>query len=728
MKIANIFCFQKWPLKSFLTVSVMVQLSLIVLIALDRYVVDISNIRQIIAFLYITFIPGFLILRCIRLDSIDSTQSILLSVSLSLGYCIICGYLLNVISPLLGIFNPMSALNVLALLVIPSMIMSVYCYIDGRREINSPIYIDLDEEATKKALLISLLPFLTIIGTSLMNRYNNNLLLVFVLILIALIPLIISLNKLPRKLFGYSIFISSICILFHTSLISDLLWGWDIQYEYFVSNSVLANQWWNAADAYGLNSLLLLTIIAPVYSMLMELDLVWVFKIIFPFLYSLVPLALYQLYQGIFKDNYLSALSPFCLIFYYGFFKTMPDKQELSELFLVLILSIILLNKIKTINWKSVLLVLSFSLIVSHYGMSFLFLFVLIVTLCLTYLYQRYANDSISKLQNTQFFMNFGVFCVLFGVLVITWYYLTSSGSNFDVVVNIGAKTSENFLRLVEDPSTRTGVSYATTQMPTLIWQIFKIPFYVLIGLISIGIIATTFNQIVLKKAQFSVVYIFIALIYYSFMIISIFLTLGLGMDRAIQIALITLSPFVIIGLETIIKRISNSQQSSIAMNSENSFKVSRLSSVTVAIFLLIFLLFNSGVFFELVKDPNPPLFAINKSTDFPVFTITEHAGVTWLITNKNLKPVVADARDKLLLSEYIWKDEIGEIYPETKSVGDYGYIYLGKYAAEEKVLLGDVIVGFNREHIPISNTILFGNVLRHKNNIYNNGKSEILT
>ena len=733
MKILNICCFQKWPLRDFIVGSITIQLSLIILIAYNECFIEIPYVRELLGFVYITFIPGFLILRYFRLDSLDSIQSILLSVSLSLGYSIICGYLLNIVGPLLGITKPMSTKNVLVLMISLSIIMSVLCYINEKRKGNHTInqqtiyrIIDIDRTTTIKAIFICHLPVLAITGTFLMNTYNNNVLLIITLILIALIPLLISLNRLPQELYGLSIFMSSISLLFHTSLISDYLWGWDIHFEYFVSNNVLTSQLWDPASAQGLNSLLLLTIVAPIYSQVMGLNLQWVFKIVFPFLFSLVPLALYQLYAGVFKNKYLIALSPFFFMFFYGFFKSMPDKQMIAELFLVLIIYIIIMNKIVAIDWRAIILILSFTLIVSHYGVSWLFLIMLTFIACLIHLDRRFINNATNNISNNTFNQSLNLFCVMFGVLVVIWYYLTASGSNFTTIVNLGASVTSNLVELIQEPSVRSGIGYATTQMPTALWRFYKLPFFILIGFITMGMFITTFYYFTQRKSQISAIYFFISLFFYCFMMVSVFLTLGLGMDRAVQISLLTLSPFTFIGLNAIVQKLKDIGAQRSTKDSKEIFEGPRVSAIIIAIFLLVFLLLNSGVIFELTKDPYPPLFAINKTTDFPVFTSAEHSGAAWLLANKNSEGLITDDRGQLLLAESIWKDEIKVLRPKTESLEENRYIYLGKYATEE-VLLGDTIVGFNREHIPISKTTVYNKVLSHKSIIYYSGKSKIL-
>ena len=64
---------------------------------------------QIIPFIYLTFIPGLLILRIFRLHYIDYVTNILCSVGLSLTFIMSLGFFINWLYPLIGITKPISA-------------------------------------------------------------------------------------------------------------------------------------------------------------------------------------------------------------------------------------------------------------------------------------------------------------------------------------------------------------------------------------------------------------------------------------------------------------------------------------------------------------------------------------------------------------------------------------------------------------------------------------------
>ena len=63
MKIINIFKINNWGIKNFLTIIAVIQIFILSLITMDLMGINIPFLRQLIGLIYITFIPGFLILK-----------------------------------------------------------------------------------------------------------------------------------------------------------------------------------------------------------------------------------------------------------------------------------------------------------------------------------------------------------------------------------------------------------------------------------------------------------------------------------------------------------------------------------------------------------------------------------------------------------------------------------------------------------------------------------------
>ena len=94
-------------------------------------------------------------------------------------------------------------------------------------------------------------------------------------------------------------FIISLSLLLHTSLISSYIWGADINTEYIYSNLVLVNSHWNWTITNDVNAMLSIVMIAPIYSVFLNLNLVWLLKIVYPTLFELVTLVLFIIFKKV---------------------------------------------------------------------------------------------------------------------------------------------------------------------------------------------------------------------------------------------------------------------------------------------------------------------------------------------------------------------------------------------------------------------------------------------
>ena len=84
-------------IKSFLWLIFSIQIFLLVLIGLDSVNIQIPILRQFISFIFLTFIPGILILRILRIHNIGNAETVLYSVGLSIGSLMLIGLFMNTV-------------------------------------------------------------------------------------------------------------------------------------------------------------------------------------------------------------------------------------------------------------------------------------------------------------------------------------------------------------------------------------------------------------------------------------------------------------------------------------------------------------------------------------------------------------------------------------------------------------------------------------------------------
>lgn len=689
IRIPDIFRLNDWQARKFILVVLSALIAYDAIFLADKFLFKIPILPQLLGFVTLTFIPGFVILRILKVHDIDRTQNFLLAVGLSLSFIMIYGLFLNTLLPRLGILKPMSPQPLFYAFNIGILALLLASYLRNRSFKHSSELLNVRVSPLMLSLL--LLPFLSIFGAHVMTFYDSNVLILILLFLISLTPVVVVFNKIPENLYPLLIFLVSLSILSHVNLISTHLWSFDIFFESYAANWVVEKGIWDPNQEF--TQLLLICVLAPTYSLLCDLSLVWVFKTIFPFFFALAPLTLYQVYQrtdfGEFRlSPRLALLSVLVFVFFYGFFKALPDKQHIAELFMALILMLMVTD---VPNRVPIVTILSFSLITSHYGVSYVFMLSLIFALLPSYVWREEKSILTPN------------FVSLFSVLAISWYMYVAQGSVFEDITRIGNHIVNEISEILK-PDARSGITYLTYVTPTLLWRIHKFIHVALQIFIAVGMM-NLWISILKGKARNDVS--FLSTAFYILLIFQITTTYGMGFDRVLQITLVLLSPFAVIGCLIISKLIAKTKKDSIIWEATQKF---------FAIFLLFFFLFNSGFIFEVSNDAVPPYcIALDKSAGWPLYNQSEISSVQWLKvygTEYGIAVInpwhAIKSRDGLLVAEFFPHEELIRITVNTTGLVN-SYIFLGRISMKE-----------------VENTPLGSFLLYRSNKIYDSGEGRI--
>ena len=95
MQINNPLQMNDWEIKKFLTVVLAIQLAMWGVIGLDYIGLQIPILRQLIGFIYLTFVPGIIILRILKLHKLGNIETLLYTVGLSIATLMFTGLLMN---------------------------------------------------------------------------------------------------------------------------------------------------------------------------------------------------------------------------------------------------------------------------------------------------------------------------------------------------------------------------------------------------------------------------------------------------------------------------------------------------------------------------------------------------------------------------------------------------------------------------------------------------------
>ena len=319
----------------------------------------INFVRYIMITIYLLLIPGSLILKILKFDRISQIETLVFTIGLSTSFLMFFGFSLNTILHLFGFTKPLSEVILVISLTAFIFLLTFIVYMSYNEDNNiekhtSESYASEIHLISKNhVLFLILLVLLSILGAQLINFFNFNYITFLVFIIIALIPIFVAFGKFNKQSYPYIIFSIALALLYHRSLISMYITGWDSQVEYYYSSLVMTNSFWDVSLPSNVNSMLSTSIFAPLFSKISGIPLTWIYKIIYPFVYSFVPLAIYLVYQKQFNSK-IAFFSTYLIMSTFIFYQVMLDlpRQQLAELFMLLVLMLIFSKQINQLHGK----------------------------------------------------------------------------------------------------------------------------------------------------------------------------------------------------------------------------------------------------------------------------------------------------------------------------------------------------------------------------------------
>jgi len=719
-----------WPMKPFLVTCFALQLSFLACASFEVLGFSIPILGQFVGFAYLAFMPGLIILRILKLHSLGVVESLLYSVGLSVTFLFFIGLMLNTFGSIIGV----TTISVTTLTLLYAVITTLLCVIGYLRDkdFSGEISVDINRKTAVIVIVLCLLPFMSIIGAFLMNFYNSNALLLTLFPILSVLPLLVAFDKIQKNLYPIVVLVISLSLLFSWSLISTNVAGWDIQTEYFFSNLVNTNHAWNVALPNSYNAMLSVVMLAPVLSQICNLSLVWVFKIMYPLLFSLVPLGLYRIFQRQ-TSNKVAMLSCSFFMFFYVFFTEMMTvaRQQIAELFLVLFSLVVVSKELDRRKRTLLSTVFVLSLVVSHYGLSYIFMFFLIGAWLLLVVTERpkirhSMNNFAAKFRDIEISsqdfisqedprskdrtINLTI-VTIFVASSLAWYSYVSSGFINSITFNIVSQISETIFS--ESPSTANIQGLALlSNAPGFGWASIgkRAVDIVFVFFIIVGFFAYLLTR---KEFTFSREYTVLSLMslvmLFSGFVVP-YLSSQLNVDRIFHITLIFLAPFSVIGgtlTMRYVTKISHLFKRYIArVSSETCFKL-------LAIFLVAFLLFNSE-WVTHVATEHISTISFDSKMDYPKFTDGEVEGARWLsnAASNSSSTFYGDLAGKLLLCELsYWQARTFEA--DTGLLPSSSFIFLRR-------------INIQQNSFQNQSSAFYTTNITNRNKVYDNGYSQV--
>ncbi len=683
-------------------------------VLLDNSNMTIPLLRQISGFIYLTFIIGFLLLIVVlKITNIELLDLFVYSIGLSFSFLMFLGFIINAFYPYLGITKPITEFPLLVTIFIITLVLSVMLI-----KINIKININLTQVNVNMVLIFILLPFLSIFGSYLLCYYNSNLMLLMLYGIVATVPVIFSLTNESRRENWFIIWMISLSLLFSVALAKKYIIGGDAQVEYYFANIVKNNGAWDPQISSTHNSLLRVVILHPIYSILLNISLADVFRIIHPLQYSFTPVVLYIAFKKLFNEK-IAIYSVMFFMFMHVFFVklSLNTRTGLAELFLALFI-LTLCNKNVNVKNRILIIIFVLSIIVTHYGSSYFFMFALITA----FIIEKFMKMCEIKRDDSTKSSLTVAFYLLYVTTTYCWYIYTSNSKNFslfvDFITNVITKISEFF-----SPEL-SYTAYAISRKWVFSVEVSKNLLIVSLIFALIGLIYIIFKD---KSRNMQIDYLALSISVLCLLLSTILPTRGFAIGRGYHFCLCFLAPFVVIGFVKLSKVVLK------------IFKISVKDKSCIkafSVFLFVFLIFNSGFISEILtrnSDYSPNVLISKpreKYIDDPQYISTlyrryktdyEHFAAEWL----SQKIILLDRVNIYLdvTAEHVIYSMIGPkcsyVHVDNKTKVRKGYIFLRSYNLERNIAIYQMLpwkAKYLNEVYPLDTS----------NKIYTNGKSEI--
>jgi len=567
------------------TISLAIQIAFLAALGIDWIGLSIPILREVVAFLYLTFVPGIIILQLLNTD-LAKLNTYLYAIGISIILTTFTGFFISLLYPLLGIEKPFSVTPLTTTIIV--IVTSFWLLAYKRRNIISSHHPDFKISLHPSIFFLALLPFLAAIGAYLVHYHSNNVLLIILLILIGSIPILVALNKIPDEFLPLAVFNISMALLLHNFLSVPYLLGQDIHIEYYFVNIVYLNSRWNPSFEYPTNSILTGVILAPIYSKVLDLSLVLIVKTVYPFLFSVALVALYQAFKSQINEK-MAFLSCFFFASIYLNYRIMYIKHTMVLFFTSLLVLLIVDKNLNTLTKKILLICFAVGLIISHYGIPYLFLFSLIFAT----IFASFIKKKIKSFESN--FLGSSNFIIFFAGLAISWHIYSSGGTGFEVIVRAGERIVSSIMVELFMPLEGSGIYALTVKLQSWEWEVLRYLNILTQTFIFIGFFTVLHQKLTNKRGSVSNEFLAYSAAFLAFLgmnlVVPILQSGVIALGRIYNFSLLFLAPYCIIGGMKIIALF-------------NKFKVEQIETLKIlAIFFAVFMLFNTQLIMEVNRE-----------------------------------------------------------------------------------------------------------------------------
>ncbi|TKX85908.1 DUF2206 domain-containing protein [Halorubrum sp. SS5] len=646
-------------------------------------------IRPFLGFILLTFGPGSLLLGTIGMD-FDRPESIIYIVASSLGLLMVAGFVYNSLYLAFPsfLFKTFSAPGLMIILFVLLGTVSILFL----RSDNDPALpaVTVSKAATPLTLFAATLPITSIAGTLIMNNQTENGFLIALFVLIAFVPIFLINGDYTKEQNMFVIYCVSLSLVLQTTLHGSITIPFN-PIEFYHVNVAYENLYWNVNFATNKNAMLHFSILHPIYDHVLGIRPVLGFRTLYPLWFSLLGPAVYLTYDSYFPQG-TSLLATFLLMFsFIYFFRLSKLTRTGAAVFFVSVYFLYLVDSYNDKRRTSILALLAlFSTVVSHYGITPLVLFILVVCRVVGTIEQWLIGTS----DRTSYVPSSHI--LFFGVMFVTWYLYTADGFTLKIISSVLINAILDAIQGFSVQASDAG-NVATTDFESYTNKFIKFEYILITAASGLGITTTVlkryrhflpvpvpWSQPGSPRTEGRMLMFGIAA---GFLLVAAFLpTSIIGIARIYGLVLIFIAPFAIQGVTDVVGVIP----------SVPSIQLVSLRNL-LAIFLVCSLLINAGVPATLVFHEDSPKTTLDEKyitnhgsisdlrrLDSSRITTTDAYASQWIVTYKSDLPVFGPPTafySHFYTTEYSTRNKPGVNYvritPESISYLDRNPAYL---------------------------------------------------
>ena len=646
---------------------------------------NIPFLRQIFGFLFLTILPGLLILQILKLNKIGFLEKFILTWGLSISFLMFFGLLINILSLSLGYEAPLSTISLLISFNIAIIALAIIVYKLNKNSVFSLPNFNLS--TSEKAFLIVpvLFPALSIFGTHLMKTTDNNIILMFLLFLIPTYVVFVCFfnQKFSKRLYPFVIFSIGISLLLIFMLRFPHIYGHDVHREYGIFfQTTLDNLHWSIFGHSTLDACLTISLLPTIFQSILNIGAQeYLFKGVYVSISSFAPLAIYVISKKYVGELY-AFLASFFFISQSSFLVAAGSpRTNVAIFFVALAVMVFFSDKIDPLKKRILFIVFMLSIVISHYSTTYIFFFIILFCWLVVEILLRifsFKKDITSTI------------VILFFAFIFFWYSQVTEAPFNSGVGFIGNTFSELNNFFIEEVRAPQFKQLAGQELAYPILSRANLAFtwgtFILIGLGVLTMLKSTvkLKNPVFLKTKFEMEYLVMAMACSGLLVVMValpFVSTGYGIQRLYSLVLVILSVCFVIGGMMLSKHFFFFKKRKPVLKEKNNGSEVR-AYLVILLILIPYFLFQTGAMHVIFGAPGPTtLNSEGEEDDCEYVHDSESYAAKWLAMNSetNSRIYTADGHGwHRVISQ--GKIPLNRINPHLFSMHEKlreGYIYL---------------------------------------------------